>query len=484
MLFGFIPNQGDTISAVKEFFASNQLKVSKEHSKTISGDCVNFMNRLFHKKKTKRLGYIGGITDLKYHPWFSDFNWLLLKSKELKAPFVPSSTKDNFNARLNKEGDDILQVTKEKKDLNSKNAIVTQYYRNFTFIGSSDANDEKDSEYKLQDSIANTSNHINEESESEKQQQSVNSSISSNEESESNDKQNSYNQFKSRNDKGREKSESDKEQNSSIVSDSQSEQSDYMKPKKRKHKTYNSTKKRFASSLNNNIKSLLLPSSDKVLTINYPQLSSYVPDVNKHKQFKKQRDSNSKHQTMFNIYEQNQRNIFRQKLNHFELDSPTDCNRYSCDIHKTSTSLPKILSPQRCSCLGSIKEETPVNIHCHKNSLSNSKFFNYNLDNHIKKQDSKTLSPFKYVADQIQNVHFNHKLNKHKTVRSNGHIFSSFDTTKNDSETNNNKYNQDQENSFAEPYSRILRQNSHQSGRTLLRPNRKKSFFDFTLGVN
>ena len=484
ILFGFVPIQGDDISAVKKFFVSNKLKVNKEQSKTISKDCVDFMNRLFHKKNKKRLGYTGGINDLKHHSWFDNFNWAQLENKELKAPFIPSSTKDNFNTNLNKERY-IQQVIKAKQDSTLKNTVAIQYYKNYTFIGDTDDNKEKESKYNSKYSDPNTSNNINEESESENQQKSVNSSECLKEESESNE---SYSQSKSRNnDDVRETEGNYKQQNSSSLSDSnssQSKQSKYIKQKKRKHKNNNNTKKKFVSSLNSQTKSLILSSSSgssKALTRNIYQINEYFPEVNKHKKFTTRKDSKTSYQTMLNIYEQNKNNIFRQNPNHFELDSPTNYNQYNHDLHKTNTSLPKILSPQGHSYLVSIKEETPINIRYQKNSLSNSKFFNYNVENHIKDQESKTLSPFKYVANQIQSARQFHKLNKHKTIRNNGHIFSSFDTTKNDSETNNNKLNQD--NSFAEPYSIIHRHKSNQS-LTTLRPNRRKSFFDFTLGMN
>jgi hypothetical protein len=484
ILFGFVPNQGDDINEVKKFFASNNLKVNKEQAKMISKDCVDFMNKLFHKKNKKRLGYNGGIDKLKYHSWFNDFKWLQLERKELKAPFVPPSTKDNFNTKLNKERY-AKQIMKSKQDSTSKNAVVTQHYKNYTFIGTLNDNDEKESEYKLQDNNdVDTSNNIKEvsESESENLQRSVNSSDCLSEKSEGNEND-SRSISQSKNDKIRETEGSNTQQYSSNLSDSsQSKESEYIRKKKRK---FNNPKKKFISSLNHKTKSLILSSptdSSKVLTRNYYQMNEYFPENNnKHRKFMNRRESKSSQQTMLNMYEQNKSNIFRQRPHHVDLDSPTNYNRYSRDVHKTNTSLPKIISPQRHSYLVSIKEETPININYHKNSLSNSKFFNYKLENHIQDKESESLSPFKYVANQIQSARQYYKLNRHKTVRNSGQVFSSFDTTKNDSETNNNKYNQD--NSLAEPYNIIRRNKSYQSV-TSLRPNRRKSFFDFTLGMN
>jgi hypothetical protein len=43
-----------------------------------------------------RLG-INGIAECKEHPWFDDFDWNSLQSREMKAPFIPDVKKQNYD---------------------------------------------------------------------------------------------------------------------------------------------------------------------------------------------------------------------------------------------------------------------------------------------------------------------------------------------------------------------------------------------------
>ena len=48
---------------------------------------------------------------MKDHEWFRGFNWDALYNKELKAPFVPPLSEDNFDAKY---------TNSEWKDANSE----------------------------------------------------------------------------------------------------------------------------------------------------------------------------------------------------------------------------------------------------------------------------------------------------------------------------------------------------------------------------
>ena len=47
-------------------------------------ESVDFINKCLHRKDSRRLGYIGGVQDLKNHEWFNDFDWDSLYNKTLK----------------------------------------------------------------------------------------------------------------------------------------------------------------------------------------------------------------------------------------------------------------------------------------------------------------------------------------------------------------------------------------------------------------
>ena len=61
-------------------------------------DSANFINSLIKSKPTKRLGY-NGISEVRNHQWFKDFDWEALKNRTMISPFKISSVNGgkNFN---------------------------------------------------------------------------------------------------------------------------------------------------------------------------------------------------------------------------------------------------------------------------------------------------------------------------------------------------------------------------------------------------
>lgn len=62
-------------------------------------ECADFVNKLIRRKAVNRLGYVGGVKELKGHPWFKNFDWESLLRRELIAPWRPPKA-DNFHAKL------------------------------------------------------------------------------------------------------------------------------------------------------------------------------------------------------------------------------------------------------------------------------------------------------------------------------------------------------------------------------------------------
>ena len=42
---------------------------------------------------------MNGNHEVKSHAWLKDFNWSVLNDRKILAPFVPSSTDDNFDLK-------------------------------------------------------------------------------------------------------------------------------------------------------------------------------------------------------------------------------------------------------------------------------------------------------------------------------------------------------------------------------------------------
>lgn len=50
---------------------------------------MDFINKLIQRHPKNRLGYKGGIGEIKDHPWLRKYSWKKLMDRELKSPFIP-----------------------------------------------------------------------------------------------------------------------------------------------------------------------------------------------------------------------------------------------------------------------------------------------------------------------------------------------------------------------------------------------------------
>ena len=392
LLFGEAPNQNSTLKELKEFFISQELTVNEDYSQEITEECMNFMNELFVKKYKVRLGYKGGLKELKEHSWFDGFNWEELETKEMVSSFIPSSSKDNFNSSLHKEQymKQLKQIQSQAK--NSARTVASQYYDNYNYI---------------RNNVTYNNKH--------KQKANKNDNDKSNSQRRNN-KKNKLHLLK-------------KISSSSFELDESS----------------SSKSNDFSSIIDKN--DAYLPSNIKrnSLIINSPNKFNYKYNS------KSQNDINNGSTPLHNYIN------FVRKYN-----------------KRSETTLPKIISPKGSTGLPSIIEESSHNNP--KNDLHplvNNKFFNYNIEDHLQKEEN-IVSPFKYAADQIQSNVQRHSLNKRKTVKLN--------------ETNLNHLNIDDSATDLNLHSHIRHRRDAKTNTTKegvrLRNERRKSFFDFTSSIN
>lgn len=389
LLFGEAPNQNCTLKELKEFFISQELVVNEDYSQEITEECINFMNELFEKKYKNRLGYEGGLNELKEHSWFDGFNWEKLKTKKMVASFIPSSSKDNFNSALHKElyMNQIRQIQTQPKS--SSRSVASQQYNNYNYIRNDDNNKRIQKPKENDSESSNTSNSRN------------------------------------RNKKKKKLHLLQKVSSSSLELDDDS-----------------------SSSRSNEISSLI----DKN--------DAYLP-------------SNIKRNSLI----LNSPSRFNYKYNNTPVNNAlTPLHNYNNFVRKhnrhSETTLPKIISPKGSTGLPSIVEETH---HNHKNEYHpfvKNKFFNYNIEDHLQKEEN-IVSPFKYAADQIQSNVSRHSLNKRKTIKSND-----INSLNIDDETVGDLNLQSQ-----------MRQRKNAKNNTTrdgirLRSERRRSFFDFTSSIN
>ena len=115
LIFGVKPYNGKNREEIKEKVKSKEIvlnKRSKNIKEKLSKESIDFISKLMQSDPNKRLGYLGGINDIKKHPWLINVNWKELYNFKLKAPFIPSGYNNyevQFVTKKIKIGDDTQQ---------------------------------------------------------------------------------------------------------------------------------------------------------------------------------------------------------------------------------------------------------------------------------------------------------------------------------------------------------------------------------------
>ena len=89
-MLGQRPYVGKNRKEIKHQVLRKQAKI--EEDDIVDGwslESVDFINNCLKRKDSRRLGFTGGVNDLKNHIWFKNFDWDSLFNKTLIAPFVP-----------------------------------------------------------------------------------------------------------------------------------------------------------------------------------------------------------------------------------------------------------------------------------------------------------------------------------------------------------------------------------------------------------
>ena len=133
-MLGYRPYLGRSRKEIREKIISCQAKIKKEDLPEDWGlDAAEFINSLLQRKPDKRLGY-NNISEIKEHPWMKDINWELLYKKELKAPFLPSSNKENFDKEYCEGEEKIGEDTIERYNEYIQSELFEGLFHNYTYV--------------------------------------------------------------------------------------------------------------------------------------------------------------------------------------------------------------------------------------------------------------------------------------------------------------------------------------------------------------
>ena len=133
-MMGYRPYLGRSRKEIKDLIISKQAKIKKEELPEDWGIvAAEFINSLLQRKPSKRLGY-NNISEIKNHPWMKDIDWELLNKKELKAPFLPYPTKENFDKEYCEGEEKIGEETIERYDEYIQSEFFEGLFQNYTYI--------------------------------------------------------------------------------------------------------------------------------------------------------------------------------------------------------------------------------------------------------------------------------------------------------------------------------------------------------------
>ncbi|CAD8131941.1 unnamed protein product [Paramecium octaurelia] len=136
-MLGKRPYTGRSRKEIRDQILAKQVQIKRsEIPDNWSLESADFINRLIQRKPANRLGF-NGPQELRQHSWFKNFPWQKLYNKELKAPFIPHQTEDNFDARQisieDEENNELIQQNAIMLRRNSIQALFNGYeLDNFT----------------------------------------------------------------------------------------------------------------------------------------------------------------------------------------------------------------------------------------------------------------------------------------------------------------------------------------------------------------
>ena len=133
-MLGYRPYLGRGRKEIKQLIISKQAKLRNDDiPDDWSNESMDFINHLLQRKPKKRLGY-NGIEEIKNHPWMKDIEWELLYRKKIEAPFVPPTSKENFDKRYCEGQDNVGEETIERYELYLQSDLYGGVFLNYTFV--------------------------------------------------------------------------------------------------------------------------------------------------------------------------------------------------------------------------------------------------------------------------------------------------------------------------------------------------------------
>ena len=133
-MLGQRPYLGKNRKEIKHQVLRRQAKIEPDDIPNgWSTESVDFINNCLKRKDSRRLGYTGGVIDLKNHIWFKDFDWDALFNKTLKAPFIPPKG-GNFDKKYCEAVENHTEETLERYQQYREKKNFERLFEGYTYI--------------------------------------------------------------------------------------------------------------------------------------------------------------------------------------------------------------------------------------------------------------------------------------------------------------------------------------------------------------
>ena len=129
---GVKPYRGKSRKEIKEKIKEKEIKLEKKDlNEGWSLEAADFINQMLQRQAVRRLGYKGGISEVKKHPWFKDINWKDLYNRIIASPFIPYGEENyeyKFCTAVEKKGEETEQRYKDILKSSEYKTIFDDYY--------------------------------------------------------------------------------------------------------------------------------------------------------------------------------------------------------------------------------------------------------------------------------------------------------------------------------------------------------------------
>ena len=133
-MLGQRPYLGKNRKEIKHQVLRRQAKIEPDDTPNgWSPESVDFINNCLKRKDSRRLGFTGGVSDLKNHIWFKDFDWDALFNKTLKAPFIPPKG-GNFDKKYCEAVENHTEETLERYQQYREKKNFERLFEGYTYI--------------------------------------------------------------------------------------------------------------------------------------------------------------------------------------------------------------------------------------------------------------------------------------------------------------------------------------------------------------